>query len=220
MKTTNMLMLLGLIPLVASVNANAALLFDFQQVGGDVVMTTSGQLDTSLLVPDQTYYGWGSIGLEDNGHTDIMGNTTNGSIDSSYAFHDGTDYSAWASATGPWTHDSFSSFWAADTGSEPFTTYVRDSNFNQVPGFGLNSNDLVNGIWSSDQIWTASGSSFASLGMLAGIYTVKDAVTGESITYQIGDVSNVPLPPAVLLFAPALLGFLGLRRKSKLTAAA
>ena len=33
-------------------------------------------------------------------------------------------------------------------------------------------------------------------------------------------VSAVPLPPAVLLFAPALLGFMGLRRKSKLAATA
>lgn len=42
----------------------------------------------------------------------------------------------------------------------------------------------------------------------------RDNVGGMSL-----NVSEVPVPAAAFLFAPALLGFLGLRRKAKNTAA-
>jgi len=39
-------------------------------------------------------------------------------------------------------------------------------------------------------------------------------IPGE-VRFTSFNVSAVPLPPAALLFAPALLGFMGLRRKAK-----
>ena len=41
-----------------------------------------------------------------------------------------------------------------------------------------------------------------------------------TLTPEFSAVSAVPLPPAALMFAPALLGFMGLRCKSKLAATA
>jgi hypothetical protein len=42
----------------------------------------------------------------------------------------------------------------------------------------------------------------------------------DSVEYSLtGDVAAVPIPAAAFLFAPALLGFMGLRRKAKNTAA-
>ena len=79
---------------------------------------------------------------------------------------------------------------------------------------------MVAGLWTPDQSWINLNSSFASLGMVLGIYTIADALTGESITIQIGpsiDPIATPLPAALPLFASALGlgGFLGYRRKRK-----
>lgn len=66
-------------------------------------------------------------------------------------------------------------------------------------------------------ISVASGFQFADLVTLQflnfDIPTVDKSV-------QYGAVSETPLPPAALMFAPALLGFVGLQRKSKLVVAA
>jgi hypothetical protein len=44
---------------------------------------------------------------------------------------------------------------------------------------------------------------------------VNQAVAGGQFNLKINAVSEVPVPAALLLFAPALLGFMGLRRKSQ-----
>lgn len=54
--------------------ANAAILFNFQEVGGGVVMTSSGSIDTAGLVSTFSE-GWGGAGFE-SGVTDIMGGGT------------------------------------------------------------------------------------------------------------------------------------------------
>ncbi|HEC58049.1 hypothetical protein LCGC14_0867420 [marine sediment metagenome] len=49
-------------------------------------------------------------------------------------------------------------------------------------------------------------------------FTILDAPTSDNIgnlEIDISAVSAVPIPAAAFLFAPALLGFMGLRRKSK-----
>jgi hypothetical protein len=46
-------------------------------------------------------------------------------------------------------------------------------------------------------------------------YTVNENDSGYNYTITFGEVSEVPVPAAAFLFAPALLGFMGLRRKAK-----
>lgn len=74
------------------------------------------------------------------------------------------------------------------------------------------------------QTWKADGVSWVGAKELAFItweplgdvrQSINTTNNGE-VVFTSFEVSAVPLPPAVLLFAPALLGFMGLRRKAKL----
>tara|TARA_R110001583_G_scaffold195483_1_gene374090 strand:+ start:404 stop:904 length:501 start_codon:yes stop_codon:yes gene_type:complete len=63
---------------------------------------------------------------------------------------------------------------------------------------------------------------FSSLSVLlsAGSYTITGLATlspygGGGAAARLSSVSAVPIPAAAFLFAPALLGFMGLRRKAK-----
>lgn len=80
----------------------------------------------------------------------------------------------------------------------------------------------------STQEWLANGVSWVGSEQLAYITWDPSDDVRQSINLNISsfpgvvhftsfEVSAVPLPPAVLLFAPALLGFMGLRRKAKLS---
>ena len=114
---------------------------------------------------------------------------------------------------GPWASGYFNTI--VNSGQKGFTTYVWENN-RQVPGLGVEMSDIVNGLWSPDQVWTFANKSFASLNMFRGTYTVSDAVTGESITFQIGESRNeVPVSSTLLLAAFGLAG-LGLTRRKKL----
>lgn len=191
--------------------ANGALVFTFQEVGGDVVMTSSGSIDTANLVAN-ALEGWGGTGVEENGNTDIIGGTEVGTgLDTSFAFSAGTDFTSWQTGN-PWD----SSFFAFDTitGSHDFTTYVRNTLNQQVPGLGISAVDLVGSVWTPDQEWIALGESFVSMGLNEGTYTVTDAVSSESITFQIGDGGVVPEPSSSLLAGLAGLTLL-LRRRRK-----
>lgn len=71
------------------------------------------------------------------------------------------------------------------------------------------------------QTWLANGVSWVGVEDLAYITwddrgsSINTNILGE-YRFTSFEVSAVPLPPALLLFAPALLGFMGLRRKAKL----
>ena len=78
------------------------------------------------------------------------------------------------------------------------------------------------------QKWLANGISWVGAKELAYITWHPAGDVPQSINLNIlqnpgevrftsFNVSAVPLPPAALLFAPALLGFMGLRRKAKQT---
>lgn len=49
--------------------------------------------------------------------------------------------------------------------------------------------------------------------------SIGDAVSLGEVAFSTSTVSAVPIPAAAFLFAPALLGFMGLRRKAKITVA-
>ena len=83
----------------------------------------------------------------------------------SYGFNDGTDYSQWATANGPWSASDFSA--AVDAGSKSFTTYHFVNNV-QTPGLGIVQGDMDGAMWTPDQAWTWTNESFGSLSMIEG----------------------------------------------------
>lgn len=192
--------------------ANAGIVFTFTESGANVVMNSSGTIDTAGLVLQPTVSTWGSAGIEENGNHDIMGGTTVGAVNMSFGFHVGTDFSEWVSANGPWSGSHFNT--TVNSGTKGFTTYVRGLSGAQIPGLGIEREDLDGTFWSPDQNWTFLNSSFASLQMHAGTYTVTDEVSGEFITFQIGG-NQLPEPDAAALVGLALVGAYAARRKAK-----
>ena len=197
-------------------SARADAVFTFLELGPNVTMTSSGTVNTANLLP-AVVQGWGGTGIEQNGSTDIMGGTQVGQVDVSFGFHPGTDFSAWRNAPGPWSQTSLS--WLVTAGSEGFATYVRDPSGPQLPGLGVERADIVGGLWTPDQSWINLGHSFATLQMNPGTYTVSDAVTHESITFQIGPSAPVPGPivgaglPGLIFAGGGLLGWWRRKRK-------
>ncbi len=88
-------------------------------------------------------------------------------------------------------------------GSKSFSTYTFIDGLRNA-GVGMVASDIVGGLWTPDQSWINFGSTFSSLSMNAGTFAVSDALTGESITIQVG-ASVVPLPFGLPLLGSALL---------------
>jgi hypothetical protein len=183
--------------------SHADITFTFQEVGNDVTMTPSGTFETAGL-PVVDLQTWGGTGIEENGNTDIMGGTSFGQVDISYGFNDGTDYSQWSSANGPWTMSDFSA--SVSGGLKSFTTYVRDGGGNQIPGLGIVQSNMDGSTWTPDQSWIWTNRTFESLGMIEGSYSVSDIVTGETITFLV-----VPAPASLGVMGG--LGLICLRRR-------
>lgn len=196
---------------LSTVSADASVVFTFTEVGSDVVMTSSGSLDTTKLVLG-TYGGWGLTGFGVFGDYHMMGTDVGSGLNVSFTFSAGTDYSEWVGSAGPFGSNDFS--FTVASGTKTFATYDNVAGYQ--PGIQLNSGDIVNGIWTPDQSWISFGTSFANLGLASGTFTVQDAVTNEAITYQIGSASPVPVPAALplMLSALGLLGITARRRRS------
>lgn len=198
--------------------ASAQVVFTFSEIGGDVVMTSSGSIDTADLVAG-SLDTWGSFGIQNvAGPTvDVMGDTQVGSTDTGFEFSVGTDFSAWTTQPGAWDSDYFS--WTSSTVTTPFSTYSQDGG-PTIPGLNVRAADLSGSVFIPLGGWVATSETFASLGLNPGTYTVTDGNTGASITYQIGGAAPPPAAPTAvpavpllgLGFLAAALGWIGIRK--------
>ncbi len=183
--------------------------FTFTESGGNVLMASSGSLNTSNLVT-AALGGWGGTGIETNAppESDIMGSTDAGDLTDAFGFNSGTDLS-------PWVGNLFvnSDFNWSRSGTTQFATYNRN-NGQRTPGIGIGIEDLVGSVWTPNESWSQAGT-FASLGLTPGSYMITDAVTGEFINIQVGSAAAVPEPGSLLLLALAGLPVVGLLRRRK-----
>ena len=124
---------------------------------------------------------------------------------SSARFNNPTDFSGPDNfGTGPETF--------ASSGSGDIFGRFFDNRQLVVPGGYVKNNPLSG-------TSTYSGLTLAALGMAPGSYTwswsTLDSQGSDSVTLNVGSLSGVPIPAAVWLFGTALIGFIGVSRRTK-----
>ena len=231
MRTTRLYLIASVTAIaVACVSAaRAGVIFTFTEVGSDVVMTSSGSLDTSKLLSANWYSGapngswaqggWAGTGVEssDDG-IDLMGSgsflVSRSGPQKRFRFSAGTDISAIANPGGPFSDSSYNPDWSVTYGTKSFVTYSGNIGVNMEAGIQVFAGDMVGALWTPDQTWINTGGSFASLGLNVGSYSVSDASTGETITIEVAGGAAVPDGGATLaLLSGALVGLGTFRRR-------
>ncbi len=86
--------------------------------------------------------------------------------------------------------------------------------------YSWNITFLAGQIATLNNVLTAAGSSFSLVGRYAGSMSIDQNLTypatGPSdVSLNVSRVSSVPVPSALILFAPGLFGLIGLRRRLK-----
>jgi hypothetical protein len=66
--------------------------------------------------------------------------------------------------------------------------------------------------------WSLNSAVMLAIGSYDLVIDITSVVAGGLLNVQVNAINEVPVPAALLLFAPALLGFFGLRRKAAVAA--
>ncbi len=99
------------------------------------------------------------------------------------------------------------------------TQAVVEFSFNPESSVTASVLSITNNFTGMVSDWVGSGDLIVSYFFETGVtyYIDFEAITSGQLKYDVS-VSAVPVPAALFLFAPALLGFFGLRRKAAVAA--
>ena len=203
--------------LVSSSVANAALVATFTESGTDVILTLSGSIDTSGLIPKDTPNTSAGNLVEiipGQGQLLFFGNPGFETYNRYFVDIQTTNY-----GSGSYTSTSATSSMLA--GLVNFTNFTPDKS-DDYPLFLLATSYTSNSAITGSA--TFSNATFTSLGLTSGsyIYNILDGEDGtasDTFTVNVGSpstVSVVPLPAGAPLILSALAGLGWLNRRHKL----